>query len=80
MSRTAEEFLEAAMALTEEERAEVAARLQESVSPFATQEIAAAWKKEIARRIQEADEGIVPSIPEEEVDRLLKEKYGFLAD
>ena len=80
MSRAAEEVLEAAMALTEEERAEVAERLQESVSPFATPEIAAAWKKEIARRIQEADEGTVPSVPEEEVDRRLREKYGFLAD
>ena len=80
LSRAAEEVLEAAMALSNEERAEILARMQESTSVFATPEIAAAWKKEIARRIQEADEGTVPSVPEEEVDRLLKEKYGFLAD
>jgi putative addiction module component (TIGR02574 family) len=79
MSRTAEEVLEAALALPEEERAKVAARLQESVSAFATAEIAAAWKKEVARRIQELDEGVVPSIPAEEVHRQLREKHGFSA-
>jgi hypothetical protein len=57
MSRTAEQILEAAMALSEAERAEVAARLQESVGMFGDPEIAAAWKEEIARRIKEADEG-----------------------
>ena len=80
MSQTAEQVLEAAMALPEAERAQVAARLQESVGGFATPEIAAAWKKEIARRIKEADEGGEPSISAEEVDRRLREKYGFLTD
>lgn len=80
MSLTAEQVLEAAMALPEPERAEVAARLQETVGVFADARIAAAWKAEIARRIKEADEGGEPSIPEEEVERLLQEKYGYVAD
>lgn len=80
MSRNAEQVLEAAMSLTEEERALVAARLQETVGVFSDPEIAAAWKEEIARRIKEADEGGEPSLSEEEVDRLLRERYGFLAD
>lgn len=80
MSRSAEEILEAAMALSAEERAEVAARLQESLGGFESPEIAAAWEEEIARRIKEADEGKVASIPAEEVDRRLREKYGFLTD
>lgn len=80
MSKNAEQVLEAAMSLTEKERAELAARLQESIGGFSDPEIAAAWKEEIARRIKEADEGGEPSLSEEEVDRLLRERYGFLAD
>jgi putative addiction module component (TIGR02574 family) len=80
MSRTAEQVLEAAMALPEAERAEVAARLQDTLGVFSDPEIAAAWKAEIARRIKEADEGGEPSISQEEVDRRLREKYCFLTD
>jgi putative addiction module component (TIGR02574 family) len=80
MSPTPEQVLEAAMALPEPERADVAARLQQTVGVFSDPEIAAAWKQEIARRIKEADEGSEPSIPAEEVYRELGEKYGFLTD
>jgi len=77
MSRAAEEVLEATMALSEEERAEVAARLQESLGGFATPEIAAAWEEEIAARLKQIDEGSVEMIPAEEVHRELRKKYGF---
>jgi putative addiction module component (TIGR02574 family) len=80
MSLTLDEVLEAAMALPEADRAVVAVRLQESLEGFASPEIAAAWDAEIARRIKEADEGTEPSIPMEEVDRLLRERHGFLTD
>jgi putative addiction module component (TIGR02574 family) len=82
MSRTAEQVLEAALALSDDDRAEVAARLQESVGYgyFATPELAAEWKAEIARRIKEADEGGEPSIPAEEVFQKLREKYGVSFD
>ena len=80
MSLTANQILEAALALPYEERSEVAIRLAESVEGFASPEIEAAWNEEIARRIKEADEGGVPSIPAEEVYRQLRADYGVLAD
>jgi hypothetical protein len=80
MSRTAEEVLEAAMTLSEAERAELAARLQESLGGFETPEIAAGWEKEIAERIRGIDAGEVELLTEEEVNNRLREKYGPLFD
>jgi putative addiction module component (TIGR02574 family) len=80
MSPTAEEVLQAAMSLPHEERAEVANCLWESVEGFATPEIAAAWKAEIAERIRAADAGEMESIAAEEVHARLKAKYGFFGD
>jgi putative addiction module component (TIGR02574 family) len=80
MSQSAEQVLEAAMALPVAERAEVAARLQESLAGFATPEIAAAWKAEIAERIRASDAGEIASIPAEDVHARLKAKYGFFGD
>ena len=77
MSRNAEEVLEAALALPEAERAEVVARLQESIGGFADAEIAAAWEAEIADRLKAIDDGSVELIPAEEVHRELRQKYGF---
>jgi putative addiction module component (TIGR02574 family) len=85
MSPTADQLLAAAMALPQPDRFELASRLMDSMDAtehggFATPEIAAAWDEEIARRIKEADEGNVPSIPAEEVHRMLSEKYPFFED
>jgi hypothetical protein len=80
MSRAAEEVLEAAMALSEEDRAEVIARLQESVGGFETPEIAEAWNKEIAERIKAIDAGEVELLTEQEVNNHLRQKYGPLFD
>lgn len=80
MSRAAEEVLEAAMALSEEERAEVVARLNESLGGFATPEIAAEWSEEIAERIRAIDADEVELMTEEEVNNRLREKYGSLFD
>jgi len=77
MSQSAEQVLEAAMALPVAERAEVAARLQESLAGFATPEIEAAWKAEIAERIRAVDAGEMASIPADDVHARLKAKYGF---
>ena len=76
MTRAAENVLEAAMALSKDERAEVVARLEASLG-FATSEIAAEWDAEIAARLKEIDEGSVEMIPAEEVHRELRKKYGF---
>lgn len=80
MSQSAEDVLEAALALPEIERAEVVARLQESMSGFASPEIAEAWDLEIAARLKAIDDGSVEMIPAEEVYRQLREKYGIFAD
>jgi len=80
MSPTADQVLQAALSLPQAERAEVANRLWASVDGFASEEIAAAWDEEIARRIKEADEGSEPSIPAEEVYRQLRQDYGVLSD
>ena len=80
MSRAAEEVLEAAMALSEEDRAEVIARLQESLGGFETPEIAEAWNKEIAERIKAIDAGEVELLTEQEVNNHLRQKYGPLFD
>ena len=77
MTGAVKKVLEAATALSEEERAEVAARLEQSLGAFATPENAAAWEEEITERIRAIDAGEVELIPAEEVHRRLQEKYGF---
>jgi len=80
MSLTAEQVLEAALALPEAERVEVAVRLQESVGGFADAELAAEWDKEIAERLRAIDAGEVELLSEEDVNNRLRAKYGPLFD
>jgi hypothetical protein len=80
MTQAAEKVLEAAMALSKEEREEVAARLEESLGGFATPEVAAAWNREIAERIRSIDAGEVELLTEEQVNNRLQTKYGPLFD
>jgi hypothetical protein len=77
MSPAASQVLEAAMSLPESERAEVTARLQETIRGFATAEIAEEWEAEIADRLREIDDGTVELIPAEVVHAELRKKYGF---
>lgn len=76
MSRTAEEVLEAALALPEEDRAIVLAGLRESVRDFKDRQ-EEDWDEEIAQRLKEIDDGEVELIPAEEVHAELRKKYGF---
>ena len=80
MSPAASQVLEAAMALPQGERAEVANCLWESVEGFATPEIAAAWEEEIAERLRAIDAGEVQLLTEEEMNNRLRDKYGPLFD
>jgi putative addiction module component (TIGR02574 family) len=80
MTQTAEQLLEAAMALPEAERMELAAVLWESVEEGRGPLLSPEWRAEIARRIHEIDSGEVQTLTEEEVNARLNEKYGPLFD
>jgi putative addiction module component (TIGR02574 family) len=77
MSKTAEQVLEDAMALTEDERAELAVRLHASVSDRPDRVLEDIWDQEISDRLKAIDDGSEELIPAEEVHRELRQKYGF---
>lgn len=58
-----------ALALSPEERIELAETLMTSVDGFASPEIEAAWQEEITRRVAEIEKGQAQLIPAEEVHR-----------
>lgn len=80
MTQAAEQVLEAAMALSEAERRELASVLWESVEEDRGPPLSPEWRAEIARRIREIDSGEVQLLSEEEVNARLNEKYGPLFD
>ena len=55
-------------------RIELVERLIESVPPFPDAETELAWKDEIARRIEEVDQGRVRLIPAEDVMKEARER------
>ena len=71
MSCDAVNVLEAAMRLPEEERADLAARLLDSLDPQVDDDAPAAWDEEIARRVAELDAKSVVPIPWPQVRRKL---------
>lgn len=77
MTHEATDLLIKALALTEEERAELAGTLLQSLddTPDDPQAVEAAWNKEIARRIADLDSGNVKTIPCEEVRRRISSKF-----
>jgi putative addiction module component (TIGR02574 family) len=76
MTQDATELLKRALALSEEERAELAGSLLESLDgdPDDPQAVEAAWNEEIARRIEDLDSGKVKTVPWEEVRRRISSK------
>jgi putative addiction module component (TIGR02574 family) len=65
--------MEAALRLPESERADLAARLIDSLDPGADDDAEAAWSEEIRRRVDDLKNGRVRSIPWDEVRRMLDE-------
>jgi putative addiction module component (TIGR02574 family) len=63
MSLTAEQIAEAALSLSNEERARLADRLVESLDPEAGSPIHQLWATEAARRRDEVRSGKVKTIP-----------------
>jgi putative addiction module component (TIGR02574 family) len=76
MTDSTQRVLETALRLPPQERVALAHRLWESVDDAESEAISAeewdaAWSDEIARRIEESDQGSVPSIPWETVKQRL---------
>jgi putative addiction module component (TIGR02574 family) len=67
MARDVAELLREASELPETDRAELAARLLETLDGEPDEGVEAAWAEEIERRIRQIDSGEVATIPWEEV-------------
>jgi len=65
----ASELLKNALALTDKERADLAANLIDSLDPTVDADAESAWQEEVARRIHEVETGQVKTVPWEEVRR-----------
>jgi putative addiction module component (TIGR02574 family) len=73
MSKRSDRLLEEALALTPEERADVAATLLESLDEQEDDGVEEAWAREIERRIQDVESGRVKTVPWSEVRRRLRQ-------
>jgi len=73
MTQEATELLKRALTLSEDERAELAGSLLESLDgpPEDTEAVEAAWNEEIARRIEDLDSGKVKTVSLETFRRKL---------
>jgi putative addiction module component (TIGR02574 family) len=69
----AETVLQKALTLAEQERAEIAGALLESLEPEPEAGVEAAWRQEVAARVAALDAGEVETTPWEEI------RDGFLA-
>jgi putative addiction module component (TIGR02574 family) len=73
MTAATHKVLQSALALTDEERAELAALLIESLEATVEMDadVAEEWRAELARRIAAIEDGTVKTIPWEDVRRRL---------
>jgi putative addiction module component (TIGR02574 family) len=67
MARSVQELLREASQLSENDRAELAGRLLETIEGPPDPDVEKAWAEEIERRIRELDEGKVKTIPWQQV-------------
>lgn len=67
MSTEGHQFLQAALALPESERAEIAATLLRSLDSAPGDDVDVAWAAEIERRIRSIDDGSAKLIPWDDV-------------
>jgi putative addiction module component (TIGR02574 family) len=63
MTKIAEQILSSAMALSEQERAEMAARLIDTLDLTEDADYVPAWEAEIRDRLKGLDTGVVEAIP-----------------
>lgn len=76
MSPNAESLLEAALALPDRDRLEIAEALSASVQSANQPPFDESWKAIIQRRSQEIESGDVETIPWSEVKRQVREELG----
>jgi putative addiction module component (TIGR02574 family) len=69
MTQEAHELLQKALALPENERAELAGSLIASLDATVDQNVDAAWQQEVVRRLHEVQSGKVETISWEEVQQ-----------
>ncbi len=75
MTQQASELLQKALSLSEEERAELAGSLIESLDATVDEAAEAAWNEEIARRIEDLDSGKAKTVPWEAVRSRISAKF-----
>jgi putative addiction module component (TIGR02574 family) len=73
MSRKMAHLLEEALHLSEQDRAELVARLIDSLEPPAEDDVAS-WREEIARRLADLDQGRVQTVPWSEARRMIQDE------
>ena len=77
---TLNQLADAALSLPRDQRAVLAAILEDSLDEEDLAEVSAAWDAEIQRRLSAIDRGEATLLTEEEVNRRLEAKYGPLLD
>lgn len=76
MTDRASQLLQQAVSLSEEERAELASSLLESLDASQDEGVQRAWEEEISRRVQELDSGSVKTVQWAELRKRLYSKFG----
>lgn len=76
MSRTLQDLYREASELSENERAELAGLLLESLESEPEADVEAAWAEEIERRVREIDSDNVKTIPWEQVKAQMHARLG----
>lgn len=71
MTTAADNLYQAALKLSDRERAELADKLLESIDPALDTGWAESWDAEIAKRIDDLDQGNVKTIPWAEARRII---------
>ncbi|HSV12888.1 MAG TPA: addiction module protein [Tepidisphaeraceae bacterium] len=74
MTKSAQQILKQAMALDDEDRAELVDELLGTLEPRVDQEYVTAWEKEISSRIADFESGKAKGIPWEDVLKQLDER------
>jgi putative addiction module component (TIGR02574 family) len=80
MTHDAAQLLEQALRLPEGERADLAARLLDSLDAATDSDVEAAWSTEIQNRLEELDTGKVQPIPWAEARKLIQDTSDDASD